>query len=100
MVARWWRLKQRQTSGHALRGARRIISDDWTPAIVTVICGIAISIGGFALTGQYHRSIEERAFATETEHHADAIQEGIKRYTDAVSAVATFVTASDRIDRW
>ncbi|HET9394862.1 MAG TPA: CHASE domain-containing protein, partial [Nitrospiraceae bacterium] len=44
--------------------------------------------------------MEERTFATETARNADAIQEGIKRYTDAVSAIATFVTASDRIDRW
>jgi signal transduction histidine kinase len=100
MVARWWRLKQRRTSGHAPQGDRRIVSGDWTPAILTVICGIVISIGGFAITRQYHQSIEERAFVAKTTHHADAIQEGIKRYIDAVSAIATFVTASDRIDRW
>ena len=76
------------------------MSGDWTPAVLAVICGIVISLGGFAVTHQYQRSIEERTFVTETARQADALQEGIKRYTDAVNATATFVTASDRIDRW
>src|SRR5262249_53560609 len=67
---------------------------------VIVVCGLAIPIGGFAVTHQYHHSIEEQAFAVEAARQADALKEGVKRYTDAVSAVATFVTASDRIDRW
>src|ERR1700740_3508300 len=99
MVARWWRLKQR-ASGRLLRRARRVLSADWAPVFLTVFFGTVISIGGFATTHQYHQSIEERAFVAETAHRADAIQEGIKRYTDAVNAIATFVTASDRIDRW
>src|SRR5262249_2238884 len=79
---------------------RRFVSGDWTPAILTVICGLAISLGGFAVTHRYHRSIEERAFAVEAARQADALNEGIKRYADAIGAVASFVTASDRIDRW
>jgi signal transduction histidine kinase len=59
-----------------------------------------LSIDGFAATLQYQRSQEERAFAAEAARQADALNEGIKRYTDAVNAVATFVTASHRIDRW
>lgn len=97
---RWWRLKQLRTSHQTGHAAGRIVAADWTPAILTVICGVVISLSGFAVTRQYHRSIEERAFVTETARHADALQEGIKRYTDAVNAIATFVTASDRIDRW
>jgi len=100
MVARWWRLKQRRTSDDTRSAGRRIISGDWTPAILTVICGIVMSVGGFAITRQYHHSIEERTFVAQTARHAEAIREGIKRYTDAVNAIATFVTASDRIDRW
>jgi CHASE1-domain containing sensor protein len=73
---------------------------DWTPTILTVICGILVSIGGFALVYQYQRSIEQRAFAAEVGREADALNEGIKRYADVVNAVATFVTASDRINRW
>ena len=38
---------------------------DWTPTILTVICGFAMSIGGFALAYQYQLSTEERAFAVE-----------------------------------
>jgi signal transduction histidine kinase len=76
------------------------MSGDWTPAILAVICGTAISIGGFVVTHQYQRNVEERAFAVEATRHADAIQQGIKRYTDAVNALATFMTASNRIDRW
>jgi len=79
---------------------RRFPAGDWTPTILTVICGLAVSLGGFAVTRQYHRTIEEQAFAVEAARQADALKEGVKRYTDAVSAVATFVTASDRIDRW
>ena len=100
MVAWWRQQKQRRTSDNTGRAGRRLISGDWTPAILTVICGTVISLGGFAITRQYHHSIEERAFVAETARHADAIQQGIKRYTDAVNAIATFVTASDRIDRW
>jgi signal transduction histidine kinase len=73
---------------------------DWIPTILTVICGIVVSIGGFALVYQYQRSIEQRAFAAEVGREADALNEGIMRYADAVNAVATFVTASDRMDRW
>jgi signal transduction histidine kinase len=65
-----------------------------------VICGIVVSIGGFAIVHQYQRNAEERAFAAEAARQVDAFGEGIKRYADAVNAVATFVTASDRIDRW
>src|SRR5262245_22707701 len=84
-----------------IRGwARRIILGDWTPTALTLACGIAISLSGFAVTQQYYRGVEERAFAAETARQADALNLGIKRYTDAVNAVATFVTASDRIDRW
>jgi hypothetical protein len=54
-------------------------------------------LSGFAITKQYYRNVEEREFAAETARQADALNEGIKRYTDAVNAVATFVTASDRI---
>lgn len=97
---RWWQLKQRRTLDKTGRAGRRIISGDWTPAILAVICGSVISLGGFAITRQYYHSTEERTFAAETAGNADAIQEGIKRYTDAVNAIATFVTASDRIDRW
>src|SRR5262245_47709225 len=79
---------------------RRFAFRDWTPAILTVICGAVVSIGGFAIVHQYQRSAEERAFAVETARQVDAFGEGIKRYADAVNAVATFVTASDRIDRW
>ena len=100
MVSQWWRLKQRRISDDAYRAGRRIIADDWTPAILAVICGLVISIGGFVVTHQYQRNIEERAFAVESARHADAVQQGIKRYTDAVNALATFVTASNRIDRW
>ncbi len=82
------------------RSARRIILGDWTPTVLTLACGLAISLSGFAITRQYYRGVEERAFAAETARQADALNEGIKRYTDAVNAVATFVTASDRIDRW
>ena len=97
---RWWQLKQRRTLDKTGRVGRRIMSCDWTPAILAVICGTVIALGGFAITRQYYHSIEERTFAAETARNADAIQEGIKRYTDAVNAIATFVTASDRIDRW
>ncbi len=83
-----------------IRSARRIILGDWTPTAITLACGIAISLSGFAITKQYYRGVEEREFAAETARQADALNEGIKRYTDAVNAVATFVTASDRIDRW
>ena len=79
---------------------RRLALGDWTPTILTVVCGVAVSIGGFAFVHQYQRSAEERAFAAETARQVDALDEGIKRYADAVNAVATFVTASDRIDRW
>jgi len=79
---------------------RRFALGDWTPAIVTVICGVAVSIGGFAFVHQYQRSTEEQAFAVDAARQVDALDEGIKRYADAVNAVATFVTASDRIDRW
>src|SRR5262245_17280398 len=82
------------------RSARRIILGDWTPSILTLACGIAISLSGFAITRQYYLGVEQRAFALEAARQADALNEGIKRYTDAVNAVATFVTASDRIDRW
>ena len=82
------------------RSARRIILGDWTPTVLTLACGVAISLSGFAITKQYYRNVEEREFAAETARQADALNEGIKRYTDAVNAVATFVTASDRIDRW
>lgn len=79
---------------------RRFACRDWTPAILTVICGVVVSIGGFAVVHQYQRNAEQRAFAAEAARQVDAFSEGIKRYADAVSAVATFVTASDRIDRW
>ena len=86
---------------HDLAAAGRGIAfGDWTPAILTVICGVAVSIGGFGLVQQYQRGAEERAFASEAARQVDALDEGIKRYADAVNAVATFVTASDRIDRW
>lgn len=78
----------------------RFAFGDWTPAIVTVVCGVVVSIGGFAFVHQYQRSTEEQAFAVEAARQVDALDEGIKRYADAVNAVATFVTASDRIDRW
>src|SRR5215471_17090914 len=81
------------------RGGRSAFRD-WTPAILTVVCGIAVSIGGFSFVHQYQRGTEERAFAVEAARQVDALDEGIKRYADAVNAVATFVTASDRIDRW
>src|SRR5215813_10096417 len=79
---------------------RRLSLGDWTPAVLTVICGVALSIGGFVFVHQYQRAAEERAFAVEAGRQVDALDEGIKRYADAVNAVATFVTASDRIDRW
>ena len=82
------------------KSARRIILGDWTPTALTLACGIAISLSGFAITRQHYRGVEERAFAAEIARQAEALNEGIKRYTDAVNAVATFVTASDRIDRW
>jgi signal transduction histidine kinase len=93
-------LKQRGTSDGISHSGRYVAFGDWTPAVLTVICGIALSIGGFAATHQYQHSLEERAFGVEAARQADALSEGIKRYTDAVNAVATFVTASDRIDRW
>jgi len=74
MVARWWRLKQRRTSDDTRSAGRRIISGDWTPAILTVICGIVMSVGGFAITRQYHHSIEERTFVAQTARHAEAIR--------------------------
>src|SRR5262245_25249331 len=97
-----WPIRSRQqgVSDGLNDSGRRFVSGDWTPAILIVVCGLAISLGGFAVTHQYHHSIEEQAFAVEAARQADALNEGIKRYTDAVSAVATFVTASDRIDRW
>ena len=73
---------------------------DWTPTIVTVIFGIVVSLGGFAFVHHYQRSIEERTFAHEAARQSDILDEGVRRYSDAVNAVATFVTASDRIDRW
>src|SRR5215510_6407368 len=79
---------------------RRSKFGDWTPTILTVICGVVVSIGGFTIVHQYQRNAEERAFAVEAARQVDAFGEGIKRYADAVNAVATFVTASDRIDRW
>src|SRR5215475_4745326 len=79
---------------------RRGTFGDWTATILTVICGAVVSIGGFAVVHQYQRNAEERAFAVEAARRVDAFGEGIKRYADAVNAVATFVTASDRIDRW
>jgi signal transduction histidine kinase len=100
MVAWLLRLKQRGTSGGKRPPGRPAAFGDWTPTVLTVICGIALSIGGFAATLHYQRSQEERAFAAEAARQADALNEGIKRYTDAVNAVATFVTASHRIDRW
>jgi signal transduction histidine kinase len=79
---------------------RRFAFGDWTPTIITVIFGIVVSLGGFAIVHQYQRNAEERAFAVEAARQVDAFGEGIKRYADAVNAVATFVSASDRIDRW
>jgi signal transduction histidine kinase len=100
MVAWLLRLKQRGTSDGKSHSGRRVALGDWTPAVLTVVCGIVLSIGGFVATLQYQHSLEERAFAVEAARQADALNEGIKRYTDAVNAVATFVTASHRIDRW
>jgi signal transduction histidine kinase len=99
MVAWLSRLKQRTSDGKSHSG-RHIAFGDWAPTVLTIVCGIALSIGGFAATLQYQHSLEERAFAVEAARQADALNEGIKRYTDAVNAVATFVTASHRIDRW
>src|SRR5262252_8146416 len=91
---------QSAVSDGASDSGRRLAFGDWTPAILTVICGVAVSIGGFVFVHQYQRSTEQRAFAAEAAREVDALDEGIKRYADAVNAVATFVTASDRIDRW
>ena len=100
MVAWLFWLKQRGASDGISHSGRHVAFGDWTPAALTAICGIALSIGGFAATLQYQHGLEEREFAVEAARQADALSEGIKRYTDAVNAVATFVTASDRIDRW
>ncbi len=100
MVAWLLWLRQRGTPGGKSPSGRPVAFGDWAPTVLTVICGIALSIGGFAATLQYQRSQEKRAFAAEAARQADALNEGIKRYTDAVNAVATFVTASHRIDRW
>jgi signal transduction histidine kinase len=100
MVAWLSRLKQRGISDSKSHPGRPAAFGDWAPTVLTVICGIALSIGGFAATFQYQHSQEERAFAAEAARQADALSEGINRYTDAVNAVATFVTASHRIDRW
>ena len=100
MISWWRRSRQRRIPDDTRRAGRRIISDDWAPAILAVTCGLVMSIGGFVVTQQYQRNVEERAFAAESAHHADAVQQGINRYTDAVNALATFVTASNRIDRW
>jgi signal transduction histidine kinase len=94
MIAWLLRLKQRDASG------RRIAFGDWSPVVLSVVCGAGLSIGGFAATHRYQHDLEERAFALEAARGADALDEGIKRYADAVNAIATFVTASDGIDRW
>jgi signal transduction histidine kinase len=99
-LMRWWRLKQRRPLGKAGRTGRRIMSGDWMPAILAVICGSVIALGGFAITRHYYHNMAEGTFAAEAGRNADAVQEGITRYTDAMNAIATFVTASDRIDRW
>jgi signal transduction histidine kinase len=91
---------QSAVSDDLANSGRRFSLGDWTPTILTVICGFAVSIGGFGLVHQYQRGAEERTFAVEAARQFDALDEGIKRYADAVNAVATFVTASDRIDRW
>src|SRR5262249_2302462 len=81
------------------RGGRSAFRD-WTPAILTVVCGIAVSIGGFSFVHQYQPVYEERTFAVAAAPQGGALEPGLKRHADAVNAVATFVTASDRIDRW
>ena len=95
-----WPTRWKTGSDSLNSSGRRFPGGDWTPTILTVICGLAVSFGGFAVTRQYHRNTEEQAFAAEAARQADVLKEGIKRYTDAVGGVATFVTASDRIDRW
>jgi signal transduction histidine kinase len=100
MVAWLLRLKQRGALNGISHPGGQTAFGDWAPVVVTVICGICLSIGGFVATHRYQRDLEERAFAVEAARQAEALNDGIKRYTDAVNAVATFVTASDRIDRW
>src|SRR5262249_26797238 len=95
-----WPTRWKTGSDGLNSSGRRFPGGDWTPTILTVICGLAVSLGGFAVTRQYHRNTEEQAFAAEAARQADVLKEGIKRYTDAVGGVATFETASDRIDRW
>src|SRR5262245_11594576 len=92
--------RRSRISNDPKKWVNRFLLGDWTSTILTVICVIIISIGGFSLAYQYKRSVEQRAFTAQVGREADALEEGIERYADAVNAVATFVTASDRMDRW
>jgi len=73
---------------------------DFLPSAIACLGGIAIAIGGFAASRDYLAQLERRGFEMEASGYAGAVRDAMRQYVEVLNSIATFVSASNGVDRW
>ncbi len=68
--------------------------------LLVIIVGTTITATGYVLTQSIYTQRAQRAFERPASHYTAVVSAAIDRHLDAISSIASFVAASNQIDRW
>ncbi len=68
--------------------------------ILVLVVGTAITGVGYVLTQSVYTQRAQRAFERPASHYTAAVSSAIDRYLDVFNSIASFMAASNQIDRW